>query len=36
MNMKNKLASGEFLILAEMEPPKGVDFCFRDHSMPCR
>lgn len=26
MNMKNKLASGEFLILAEMEPPKGVDF----------
>jgi 5,10-methylenetetrahydrofolate reductase len=26
MNLKKKLASGEFLILAEMEPPKGVDF----------
>ena len=26
MNMSEKLASGEFLILAEMEPPKGVDF----------
>ena len=26
MNMKEKLASGEFLILAEMEPPKGADF----------
>jgi methylenetetrahydrofolate reductase (NADPH) len=26
MNMQEKLASGEFLILAEMEPPKGVDF----------
>lgn len=25
MNLKNKLSSGEFLILAEMEPPKGVD-----------
>jgi methylenetetrahydrofolate reductase (NADPH) len=26
MDMSEKLASGEFLILAEMEPPKGVDF----------
>jgi 5,10-methylenetetrahydrofolate reductase len=26
MNMQKKLASGEYLILAEMEPPKGVDF----------
>jgi methylenetetrahydrofolate reductase (NADPH) len=26
MNIKKKLASGEFLLLAEMEPPKGVDF----------
>jgi methylenetetrahydrofolate reductase (NADPH) len=26
MSMQEKLASGEFLILAEMEPPKGVDF----------
>lgn len=26
MNMQEKLASGEFLVLAEMEPPKGVDF----------
>jgi methylenetetrahydrofolate reductase (NADPH) len=26
MNVKKKLASGEFLILAEMEPPKGADF----------
>jgi 5,10-methylenetetrahydrofolate reductase len=25
MNMQKKLASGEFIILAEMEPPKGVD-----------
>jgi 5,10-methylenetetrahydrofolate reductase len=25
MSIPNKLASGEFLILAEMEPPKGVD-----------
>jgi methylenetetrahydrofolate reductase (NADPH) len=26
MSMQEKLASGEFLVLAEMEPPKGVDF----------
>ncbi len=26
MNMQKKLTSGEFLILAEMEPPKGTDF----------
>ncbi len=26
MNMQKKLASGEFLVLAEMEPPKGADF----------
>lgn len=26
MKMSAKLASGEFLVLAEMEPPKGVDF----------
>ncbi len=26
MSMSAKLASGEFLVLAEMEPPKGVDF----------
>ncbi len=25
MQLQNKLASGEFLVLAEMEPPKGVD-----------
>jgi methylenetetrahydrofolate reductase (NADPH) len=25
MNLQQKLASGEFVILAEMEPPKGVD-----------
>ncbi len=25
MQLQNKLTSGEFLVLAEMEPPKGVD-----------
>ena len=25
MQMEKKLTSGEFLVLAEMEPPKGVD-----------